>query len=255
MTDSSWLERISAADVQATESTRKVVDTGAFKLLLDPTDDFAGVNWATPQRANPTALELEHLIQAFRDHGRGPRLEFIAGCWPGLAGVLERAGFVSEGDAQDILLLTPDRFRPYAVPEVRVHTLEDADSDALFYSYLETQGRGFGYSSDPPTSEHLSSWKAQVRGGRRAALAFLDARAVGVGTLLGSELAELQGVTTVPEARRRGVAATLSSHLIQNALEQGTQAVWLSVENPVARACYLKLGFRALGSRLNYRLA
>ena len=255
MNDFLWLERISAADIAATKLTRKVVQTGAFTLLLDPIDDFGGVNWATPRSANPTALELEALIQAFRDHGRSPRLEFMAGCWPGLAGVLERAGFASEGGAQDILLLTSDDFRPYAAPSVRVQMLENTDSDALFCSYLETQGRGFGYSSDPPSLEHLWGWKAQVREGRRAALAFLEARAVGVGTLLGSELAELQGVTTLPDARRRGVAATLSSHLIKNALEQGTQAVWLSVENPAARACYLKLGFRALGSRLNYRLA
>ena len=137
MTDSTWLGRISAADVQATEITRKVVDTGAFKLLLDPTDDFAGVNWATPLRADPTALELEHLNQAFRDYWRSPRLEFMAGCWPGLAGVLEQAGFAPEGDPQDILLLAPDDFRPYAASNVRVQRLENTDEWACSSAYAK----------------------------------------------------------------------------------------------------------------------
>lgn len=75
---------------------------------------------------------------------------------------------------------------------------------------------------------------------------------MGVGTTLGSGLSELQGVTTLPDARRRGVAATLSSALVANVFAQGSEAVWLSAEDAAARACYAKIGFRTIGSRLNY---
>jgi ribosomal protein S18 acetylase RimI-like enzyme len=249
-----WLERISAADVLATAATRTVLETGVFKLLLDPVNDFAGMNWATPLKSNPNNLEITALCQAFHSQGRTPRLEFIAEIWQGLAEALEEAGFDSEGDPQDIMLVTRDTFKPFAASNVEVRFLEADDSESLFQSYLETQTQGFGYSTDPPTKNQITDWHNQVRQGRRAALAFLESRAVGVGTTLGTELAELQGVTTLPEARRCGVAASVSSALVAGAFESEADAVWLSVEEPSAQACYTKLGFQVIGSRLNYSL-
>jgi ribosomal protein S18 acetylase RimI-like enzyme len=252
MTDLQWLERISSADVTATAETRIVVDTGAFKLLLDPSNDFLGVNWATPLKPNLTDLEITTMREAFHAHQRTPRLEFIGECWPGVAVSLERAGFQSEGDPQDIMIVTPDVFRPFSANNVTVRFLEPSDSDALFYAYLETQTRGFGYSTDVPTPEQVLRWRDQVAGGRRAALASLESQAAGVGTTLGTDLAEVQGVTTLPDARRYGVAASLSSALVYDVFKRGGDAVWLSVEDDGARACYAKIGFYKIGSRLNY---
>jgi predicted GNAT family acetyltransferase len=69
----------------------------------------------------------------------------------------------------------------------------------------------------------------------------------------------LQGVTTLPEARRRGVAATLSSALVEDhlaraeqaVLARAEQAVWLSVQDAGARACYAGIGFAVIGGRCN----
>jgi ribosomal protein S18 acetylase RimI-like enzyme len=253
MSNLEWLERISAADVQATAATRTVVDTSAFKLLLDPVNDFAGMNWATPLKPDPSKSEIGELCEAFRAHGRTPRLEFIAENWQRLAMALEGTDFHSEGQ-QDIMLVTRDRFKPFTASNVQVQFLQAGDSEALFQNYLETQTQGFGYSTDPPTNNQITDWHNQIRQGRRAALAFLDSRAAGVGTMLGTELAELQGVTTIPDARRRGVAGSVSSALVAEGFEAGIQAIWLSVEDEGARACYAKLGFSVIGARLNYSL-
>jgi ribosomal protein S18 acetylase RimI-like enzyme len=249
-----WLERISAADVLATAATRTVVDTGAFKLLLDPINDFAGMNWATPLKPDPSKSEISELCEAFNAHSRTPRLEFIAENWQGLARTLEAAGFCIEGQAQDIMLVTRETFQAFKAEGVRVQFLEPSDPETLFQNYLETQTQGFGYSTDPPTNDQITDWHNQIRQGRRAALAFLDSRAAGVGTMLGTKLAELQGVTTVPDARRRGVAGSVSSALVAGGFEAGAEAVWLSVEDDGARACYAKLGFLVIGTRLNYSL-
>jgi ribosomal protein S18 acetylase RimI-like enzyme len=249
-----WLERISNADVLATAATRIVVDTSAFKLLLDPINDFAGMNWATPLKPDPNKTEISELCEAFQTHGRTPRLEFIAQCWQGLAATLEAAGFWSEGEAQDIMLVTRETFQPFDAEGVQIQFLEPNDTEALFQTYLETQTQGFGYSTSPPTNDQITDWHNQIRQGRRAVLAFLESRAVGVGTMLGLELAELQGVTTIPEARRRGIAASVSSALVSAVLDSDAQAVWLSVEEDGARACYAKLGFLVIGARLNYSL-
>jgi ribosomal protein S18 acetylase RimI-like enzyme len=252
MTNLEWLERISSADVNATAKTRTVVDTGAFKLLLDSSNDFFGMNWATPLKPHPTDLEITAMREAFHAHQRTPRLEFIGECWPDVANVLERAGFQSEGDPQDIMIVTPDAFRPFSANNVTVRFLGPSDSDELFYAYLETQTRGFGYSTDAPTPEQVLRWRDQIGAGRRAVLAYLESQAAGVGTTLGTDLAEVQGVTTMPDARRRGVAASLSSALVADAFKRGGEAVWLSVEEDGARACYAKIGFDKIGSRLNY---
>jgi ribosomal protein S18 acetylase RimI-like enzyme len=252
MIELEWLERISSADVNATAKTRTVVDTGAFKLLLNPADDFSGTNWATPLKPNPSDLEITAMREVFHAYRRMPRLEFIGECWPDVADALERAGLKSEGEPQDIMIVTPDAFRPFSADNVTVRFLEMADTDALFYAYLETQTRGFGYSTDNPTMEQVSRWRDQVGAARRAALALLESQAVGVGTTLGTDLAEVQGVTTLPAARRRGVAASLSSALVADMFKRGGDAVWLSVEEDAARACYAKIGFRKIGSRLNY---
>jgi ribosomal protein S18 acetylase RimI-like enzyme len=252
MTDLEWLERISSADVTATARTRTVVDTGAFKLLLNPDDDFLGTNWATPLKPNPSTLEITAMREAFHAHRRTPRLEFIGECWPDVAGALERSGFKSEGDPQDIMIVTPNVFRPFSANNVIVRFLEPSDSDELYYAYLETQTRGFGYSTDMPTSDQVLRWRDQIGAGRRAAIAYLESQVVGVGTTLGTDLAEVQGVTTLPDARRRGVAASLSSVLVNDVFKRGGDAVWLSVEEDGARACYAKIGFYRIGSRLNY---
>ncbi len=255
MNELEWLERISSADATATAKTRTVVDTGAFKLLLNLVDDFVGTNWATPLKPNPSTLEITAMREAFHAHRRTPRLEFIGECWPDVPAPLERAGFQSEGDPQDIMIVTPDAFRPFSANNVTIRFLEMADSDALFYAYLETQTRGFGYSTDDPTPEQVLRWREQISAGRRAALAYLESQAVGVGTTLGTDLAEVQGVTTLPAARRQGVAASLSSALVADVFGRGGEAVWLSVEEDGARACYAKIGFRRIGSRLNYSAA
>ena len=274
MTNLEWLERISNSDVIATAETRTVVDTPAFKLLLDPHNDFGGVNWATPLKQDPSELEIIAMIEAFEAYQRTPRLEFIGECWTDLAALLERAGFQAEGASQDIMIVTPDTFKPFTADGVRLQFLEPSDPDQIYGTYLETQTRGFGYGSfETPTNDQISSWRDQVRSGRRAALGFLEGQAAGVGTTLGSDLAEVQGVTTLPSARRRGIAATLSSALVadvfarhENAapnsvsraaslsVPRNARAVWLSVEEDAARACYAKIGFRTIGSRLNYSL-
>ncbi len=149
MTDLEWLTRISAADVTATAATRTVVDTGGFKLLLSPNDSFGGVNWATPLKANPSDLEINAMTDAFRAHNRTPRLEFIAECWGEVAGGLTWAGFRSEGEAQEIMLVTGECFKPVGSGDVTVGFLEADSDEALFRTYFETQTAGFGYGAPP----------------------------------------------------------------------------------------------------------
>ena len=261
MTDLEWLQQISEADAAATAQTRNVVETPMFRLLLDPHDVFGGVNWATPLKSGagqdrPGRNEIAVMVRAFEAHNRTPRLEFLAECWPGLAAALEDAGFSPEGDPQEIMIVTPGEFRAASADGVSMRFLRPGDSDETYAVYLQIQTAGFGYGgSEAPGSVRISGWREQIQRGRQAALGLLAGLPVGVGTTLGSGLSEIQGVTTLPDARRRGVAATLSSALVANVFSQGSKAVWLSAEDTAARACYAKIGLRIIGSRLNYSVS
>jgi predicted GNAT family acetyltransferase len=53
--------------------------------------------------------------------------------------------------------------------------------------------------------------------------------------------------------RRRGVAATLSSCLVQDHFARGGTLVWLSAGDAIAQAAYERIGFRLLPTpQLNY---
>jgi predicted GNAT family acetyltransferase len=61
-------------------------------------------------------------------------------------------------------------------------------------------------------------------------------------------------MATLPEARRRGVAATLTTFMAQDRFGAGDTLVWLTAQTPPAKALYQKLGFRLIGERCYYRV-
>jgi predicted GNAT family acetyltransferase len=81
----------------------------------------------------------------------------------------------------------------------------------------------------------------------------LDGQVAGrasLGTVEG--VAELYGVVTDPPFRRRGVAATVCSALVERLFREGGSLVFLDAENPGSEALYAGLGFRRIGDRVTY---
>jgi ribosomal protein S18 acetylase RimI-like enzyme len=113
----------------------------------------------------------------------------------------------------------PVDFRPFAAPSVSVR-------------FLEVDPR------HPSTLRAVGELDGEVAG--RASL----------GTIEG--VAELYGVVTDPPFRRRGVAATICSALVDRLFRDGASLVFLDAENPGAEALYAGLGFVRIGNRLTY---
>ena len=130
-------------------------------------------------------------------------------------------------------------------------------------SDLTIQARGFGVGIDHgPSEDEIASTRASMKHGRRSALATLSGQPAGAGVTLEIHgIAELAGVATLPESRRHGVAASVSSALCEAHFKSigeahfqaGGGAVWLSAGDDAAQACYEKIGFRLIGGRANYR--
>lgn len=62
------------------------------------------------------------------------------------------------------------------------------------------------------------------------------------------EVTEIAGVATLPSARRRGYASQLTASLARDALENGSNLVFLSAGDDDTARLYSKVGFRRIGT-------
>jgi ribosomal protein S18 acetylase RimI-like enzyme len=191
-----------------------------FRTIPGRTGELVGFNYALP--VDPLDERLPAAIDALRARYRALheplRIEFNEETWPELGPALERAGLTLES-RNPLMACAPEEFRPFSAPSVIVRFLE---MDQRYPSTLRAVGE-------------------------------LDGRVAGrasMGTVEG--VAELYGVVTDPPFRRRGVAATICSALIERLFRGGGTLVFLDAENPGAQTLYARLGFRSIGVRLNY---
>ncbi|HEY4871650.1 MAG TPA: GNAT family N-acetyltransferase [Candidatus Dormibacteraeota bacterium] len=191
-----------------------------FRAIPGRTGELLGFNYALP--VDPLDERLPAAIDAvwarYRALHEPLRIEFNEETWPALGAALERAGLVLES-RNPLMACEPEEFRHFAAPSVVVRFLE---SDPRHPSTLRAVGELHG----------------QVAG--RASIGTVDG------------VAELYGVLTDPPFRRRGVAATICSALIERQFHEGGTLVFLDAENPGAEALYAGLGFRRIGVRLSY---
>jgi ribosomal protein S18 acetylase RimI-like enzyme len=61
-------------------------------------------------------------------------------------------------------------------------------------------------------------------------------------------LAEVVGVGTLPQARRRGLGGAITAALARHELDQGASAVFLSAADESASRVYQRVGFRRIGT-------
>lgn len=255
------LRDIEARTTRSIAAGRDVTSAGVFLAALHPTNDLTWLNFAVPapdpgERPQPQAID--ELRWLFRSKGRRLRFEYVESLWPDLASLLEAHGLVLEGQ-MPIMICTPESFVPAAAAGLRVVELSSDADDVDFREFLLTAKRGF--ELDPVCIEacEIEEQREYVRTGvYRCAYALMQGRLVGVGslTVVNNELA---GIATLPEFRRRGVAAAISSHLVKQHFRalgrtpgSSPAYVWLSAGDQVARAVYEKIGFQVAGVQLNY---
>jgi ribosomal protein S18 acetylase RimI-like enzyme len=93
--------------------------------------------------------------------------------------------------------------------------------------------------------------RAQVEAGKRvfalAETAGEGAVAAGMAMRVG-DAAEIAGIATLPTARRRGLAAAVTTALARHLLDAGTDLIFLSAGSEEIARVYLRAGFRRLGT-------
>jgi len=234
------------------------VSSGPFRCFFSPYTDDDQLNYAMPVARLGSPEELAAAIQAaravFTERQRTPRFEFVEALWSGLAESLERAGLRLEG-REPLMACAPDEFRPSFASDVEVHALTAADSDEDLATFLRIRDEAPAGAEASITSEQIARLRESVRTEYGwFVLATIGRQIAGAGYCQydGGDLGEIVGIVTVPELRRRGVAASVVSFLLSKLFQNDGSLAWLSAANEQARSVYARLGFRAIGSLLNY---
>lgn len=241
------------------------VHAGALTLFVTTDNPNPFLSVALPSAEDPRDWDgsIASLERAAADHGLRPRLEFMAELHPGLAPALLRAGFHQTGSAP-VMMWQPatatTAWGPNDLPSApgsepaiaaRYRDLSVVDEPALL-AYLDGQSRAF----EMPL-ENGRAWLDVLRrglhdGSVRGALLEVDHRPVAGATLqLAEPAAELAGVWTEAELRHKGLASAVCRMLLEDAVRDGLRECWLSAAEQ-ALGLYRKLGFRRVGSQLNF---
>jgi ribosomal protein S18 acetylase RimI-like enzyme len=234
--------------LDAASAGREVVDVGPFRAMTRVDSDLVWSNFAVPTRGGFRPEDVDALIAHFEERNRRPRLEILRDLWADLPPLLEQHGFECEYDLP-LMTCTPDSFRQSAgIERAEIVTPE---GDLASVSHIE--GTAFG-NPGPVDEALLERRRDRMReGALRVALASIEGAPAASALLMPTgEVAELAGVATLPEFRRRGLASDASSRLISDFFEQNGKIVWLSAADEAAKGTYTKLGFTQIGSQVNY---
>jgi GNAT superfamily N-acetyltransferase len=169
-----------------------------------------------------------------------------------LAAMLEARGFVqvgiTTGMAIDVQAVNEQVYVNTDVIITEVETL-----DAL-KAMCEVEKQGFG-SSEEAARRYFNTY-ASAGFGKGTPwhhyIGRLHDRSVASASLLyHAGVAGIYGVSTIPEARRRGIAATITLHALREARNMGYRVAILSPTD-MSETIYRRIGFQAYCSLLHY---
>jgi len=249
-------QSISLAPMQAHEAA--TVMCGPFRAFFAPYTDNPELSYAMPVAPMAATREfevsIENLRALFAERGRTLRFEFVEELWPNLAIDLERMGLHLQA-REPLMACSANEFRPSRVPDVGVRPLlaEDADDELdAFLKIRDALPADGARRTSATTIARLRETLSQSND--RFALATIAGQPAGTGRCIfqAAGLGEITAIVTTPAMRRRGVAAAVVSFLLNELFENGGDIAWLNAANEQARSVYARLGFRSIGSLLNY---
>src|SRR4051794_1645759 len=124
---------------------RDVVRCGPFVALLHPADPLRYRNYAVPEEDATFGIEdARALASVFRGRGRLPRLEFVESEAPGLAAVLEAAGYELEARLDLMTCTPPGLLSPAGPAGLRLELVDASSPQPLRRRPVATQRACFG---------------------------------------------------------------------------------------------------------------
>ncbi|MEZ4642160.1 MAG: GNAT family N-acetyltransferase [Chloroflexota bacterium] len=234
-----------------------VIRRSPFTIFLHRTDDCTEASTAVPDINTyphwPTSLA--EVKEAFAQHGRCARVEFLDTFAPTLIPALTQAGFV-QTSATTVVMCTPETYRPApTMPGLSSIILSRGLAPEEIDANLQTRELGF----DPfnPQIKHTEAgiFKETLMTDR-AFLLRLHRQPVAVGMFaeINEGVTELVGVTTLPEFRRRGFAAYLTGYMTQVAFARHVDLAFIICEDDDIANMYRHVGYKPCATLLSYEI-
>jgi predicted GNAT family acetyltransferase len=233
----------------------QVLSFGPFRAVMSPRAEEPSVNWVTLIEREPTEDEtlaaLTQLQALFKQRGLSLEVEFNEAVYPRAGIWLESAG-MKLAERNPLMACRPDAFRPSISPDVTIKRLSPESQPPELEAFQRIRWTDGGEIDQAvPSADRL---RTEMGPNSIYMLASLEGEPAGTGVahaLKGA--AEIVGVVTRIECRRRGVAATVTSNLVQRHLSTGGDFVFLDAANEDAARIYERLGFSRFGANVVYR--
>lgn len=236
---------------------------GPFTLFVHQKPGWPCYARPTPgTRAEVSAADIQPVRARQRELEVTETFEWVADLVPSVGPAAAEAGLeVTEHPLMYLDVLMPTR--PPEGFEVRFATAED--DLALLHAVAEV---GFGNrGTDIGEAGIDAAAEIVARGTDAGLLTLMHERLAqgltvtaavyelptGIPVAVGAhqpvdEVAEIVGVATLPEFRRRGIGAALTSVLVRDALMRNCHSVFLSADDDDVAHVYERMGFRRIGT-------
>lgn len=255
------LGRMAANVITVGRRGRNAVAVADFTAFLSAGSSDYFMSFAVPRPppdgvdARPAAGwagSLSRLADQFATHDRTLRLEFFAELFPNLPAALSAAD-IGRDKGAPVMVASPKTFRPPRRTGMDMVLIESGNAVAV-ERFMAVQGDAFGVRIDSgPTGWRPILESGLADGGMVAAVGMVGGKACcGAVLMIGGGAAELAGVGTLPAYRRHGYAADLCGRLLAAYFEHTGTPAWLSADDEIAEGLYGALGFRRIGTQLNY---
>jgi ribosomal protein S18 acetylase RimI-like enzyme len=243
-----------ALEARAVDS--EVLTIGPFRVALSKDKAAPGGSWVTLVEGSAGQAEtmkaVSKLKAALKKHRSPLEIEFNDVAFPKVGAWLEAAG-LKLAERNPLMACHPEMFKPSVAAEVHLTQLRATATAAELEAFQQIRWTNGGdiKGTVPPVDS------LRVALGAPSSvflLAWLDWQAAGTGishALNGA--AEIVGIVTQKQLRRRGVAATVTSELVRRHFERGGDFVFLDAANDEAAAIYERLGFSRFGANLVYQ--
>jgi len=235
----------------------EMLSIGPFRALLSGEGEDTATGWVTLIDGSATEAEtlrsLTKLRAALKKHKVPLEIEYNEAAFPKVGDWLEGAG-LKLVERNPLMSCKPDAFKPFTPPdEVHLTQLSGAATPAELEAFQAIRWTDGGeIDRPPPPVDRLRTDLA--RPNSVFLLAWLEWEPAGTGvshSLKGA--AEIVGVVTRKDRRRRGIAAAITSELVKRHFASGGDFVFLDAANEDAARVYEKLGFSRFGANLVYR--
>ncbi|NML54860.1 GNAT family N-acetyltransferase [Streptomyces sp. R302] len=206
--------------------------------------------YARPTLGHPGGVspaDVEKVRARQRELGLPEAFEWVAETAPALRAAVEASGLVVHEHPLMVLDGAPLPVPEPAGAAVRTLAADDPDLPAA----VAAPYAAFGATPGPADAARVASRIASGLTVLAAAFDTTTGEALAGGQVQPvGDVAEVVGVGTRPEARRRGLGLAVTAELVARARAAGTEVVFLTASDATVERLYARLGFRTIATAL-----